>query len=72
MKTPITISAWPRLLRHPEAAVYCGGETNLKTLVESFGLKPVIQRKCNTTYDLKQIEAAINRAIAAGWETLGK
>lgn len=64
------IHAWPRLMRQPEAAAYCGGETNLKSLCSDFGLRPVIRRKGNTTYDIQQIDAAINRAIAAGWETL--
>ena len=58
---------WPRLMRTPVAEAYCGGRVNLERLCTLTGLKPVIRHKSNTTYDLKLVDQAMDKALALGW-----
>jgi hypothetical protein len=57
----------PRLLRAEDAAYYVGGEGNLKRLKGAGWIKPLIQHKRCTAYDIKDLDVAIDRAKLDGW-----
>jgi hypothetical protein len=55
----------PRLLRKEDAEQYVGGRRNLEALRQ--WVKPVVQHHSNTTFDVKDLDAAIDRAKLEGW-----
>ncbi len=55
----------PRLLRKPDAENYVGGRQNLIALKK--WVKPVVQHHSNTTYDVRDLDTAIDRAKREGW-----
>lgn len=57
----------PRLLRKEDAELYVGGRGNLETLCKKLGLKPLVQHSRNTSYDIRDLDAAIDRAKIKGW-----
>ena len=57
----------PRLLRLRDAEVYCGGGANLKSLRDAGYVKPLVQRKSNTTFDVRDLDLAIDRAQLDGF-----
>jgi hypothetical protein len=57
----------PRLLRKPQAEQYVGGQQNLKRLRKAGWVKPLIQHSSNTSFDVKALNAAIDRANLDGW-----
>jgi len=57
----------PRVLRKKEAQQYVGGEANLKSLMKAGWLKPLRQHNKNTSYDIRALDLAIDKANLEGW-----
>jgi len=57
----------PRLLRLKQAEYYVGGQQNLKTLRRAGWVKPLIQHKGNTSFDIKTLDLAVDKANLNGW-----
>ena len=57
----------PRVLRLKAAEHYVGGQQNLKTLRRLGWVKPLIQHKSNTSFDIRALDAAVDRAVLDGW-----
>ncbi len=57
----------PRVLRLEAAEHYVGGQQNLKRLREAGWVKPLIQHNANTSFDVRALDAAIDRAVLDGW-----
>lgn len=57
----------PRLLRKEDAEAYVGGRGNLETLCKRLGLVPLVQHSRNTSFDVRDIDAAIDKAKVHGW-----
>jgi hypothetical protein len=57
----------PRVLRLPLARQYVGGEANLDALEAAGWVKPLIRRHKNTSYDVRQLDLAVDRANLNGW-----
>ena len=56
----------PRILRLKAAQMYVGGEANLDSLMRVGWVKPLIQHNRNTSFDIKALNAAIDRANLDG------
>jgi len=57
----------PRLLRLKAAEQYLGGQRNLKALRRSGWVTPLIQHKSNTTFDIRDLDLAVDKAQLNGW-----
>ncbi len=57
----------PRVLRLKQAEQYVGGQQNLKSLRKAGWVKPLIQHSSNTSFDVKALDAAVDRANLDGW-----
>ena len=60
----------PRLLRLPLAEDYVGGQQTLKALRGKGWLKPVIEHKGNTSFDIRDLDRAVDRLQVEGEEAL--
>lgn len=60
----------PRLLRLPLAEEYVGGQQTLKAFRRAAWLKPVIEHKGNTSFDIRDLDRAIDRLQVEGEEAL--
>lgn len=60
----------PRLLRLPLAEEYVGGQGTLKAFRRKGWLPAVIEHKGNTSFDIRALDAAIDRLIVEGEEAL--
>jgi hypothetical protein len=60
----------PRLMRKPIAEAYVGGQQNLKAFVRRRWLKPLICHKSNTSYDIRDLDIAVDRLKVEGEEAL--
>jgi len=56
----------PRLMRKPIAEAYVGGQQNLKAFVRCGWVKPLICHKSNTSYDIRDLDLAIDRLKVEG------
>ena len=57
----------PRVLRLKQAQQYVGGEANLDSLMVVGWVKPLIQHKSNTSFDIRSLDLAVDRANLDGW-----
>jgi hypothetical protein len=57
----------PQILRLKAAEVYCGGQQNLKNLRRVGWITPLIQHKSNTSFDVRDLDLAIDHAQLNGW-----
>jgi hypothetical protein len=55
------------VLRLKQAEQYVGGQQNLKSLRKAGWVKPLIQHSSNTSFDVKALDAAVDRANLDGW-----
>ena len=60
----------PRLLRLPAAEEYVGGQQTLKALRRKGWVKPVIEHKGNTSYDIRDLDRAVDRLQVEGEQAL--
>ena len=58
----------PRLLRLPLAEEHVGGQQTLKALRRKGWLKPVIEHKGNTSFDIRDLDRAVDRLQVEGEE----
>ena len=56
----------PRLLRLPVAEEYVGGQQTLKAFRRKGWLKPVIEHKGNTSFDVRDLDRAVDRLQVEG------
>jgi hypothetical protein len=56
----------PRLLRLPLAEEYVGGQQTLKALRRKGWLKPIIEHKGNTSFDVRDLDRAVDRLQVEG------
>ena len=59
---PITVQ---RILSTESAVQFCGGRPNFDELVKEHGLRPYNKKHGSTTYDIDDLNAAIERKKAA-------
>ena len=57
----------PRILRKKAAQMYVGGEANLKSLIKAGWVKPLIQHNKNTSFDIRALDLAVDKANLSGW-----
>jgi hypothetical protein len=57
----------PRVLRVTDAERYVGGQRNLATLRAVGWVKPIIQHRANTSFDIRDLDRAIDRVQIEGW-----
>jgi hypothetical protein len=60
----------PRLLRLPLAEEYVGGQQTLKAFRRKGWLKPIIEHKGNTSFDVRDLDRAVDRLQVEGEEAL--
>jgi hypothetical protein len=60
----------PRLLRLPLAEEYVGGQQTLKAFRRKGWLKPIIEHKGNTSFDVRDLDKAVDRLHVEGEEAL--
>lgn len=60
----------PRLLRLPAAEEYVGGQQTLKAMRRKGWVKPVIEHKGNTSYDVRDLDRAVDRLQVEGEQAL--
>ena len=57
----------PRVLRLKTARQYVGGEANLDSLVRAGWVKPLIRHHKNTSFDIRDLDLAVDKAQLNGW-----
>jgi hypothetical protein len=60
----------PRLLRLPYAEEYVGGQQTLKAMRRKGWVKPVIEHKGNTSFDIRDLDRAVDRLQVEGEQAL--
>jgi hypothetical protein len=60
----------PRVLRLPLAELYVGGQQNLRALVKAGWVAPLIKHKSNTSFDVQDLDHAIDRLKMVGWDRM--
>lgn len=60
----------PRLLRLPAAEEYVGGQQTLKAMRRQGWLKPLIEHKGNTSFDIRDLDRAVDRLQVEGEQAL--
>jgi hypothetical protein len=60
----------PRILRLKAAQMYVGGEANLRTLIKVGWVKPIIQHHKNTSFDIRDLDLAIDKAKLDGFPVI--
>ncbi len=70
MKHKLTVA--PRILRKEAAEEYVGGQQNLKSLREAGWVVPLRMHKCNTSFDIRDLDRAVDRANLDGWPVADK
>jgi hypothetical protein len=60
----------PRLLRLPASEEYVGGQQTLKAMRRQGWLKPVIEHKGNTSFDVRDLDRAVDRLQVEGEQAL--
>lgn len=56
-----------RVLSAEDAAIYCGGAENLKRIVAAKWVLPLAGKGRGMDYDIKDLDAAIDRVKLDGW-----
>ncbi len=62
----------PRVLRLKQAQQYVGGEANLDALMAAGWVKPLIRHNKNTSFDIRTLDLAIDKANLGGWPSAKK
>ena len=60
----------PRVLRLPAAEEYVGGQQTLKAMRRQGWVKPVIEHKGNTSFDIRDLDRAVDRLQVEGEQAL--